>query len=49
MGLYRADFTYYDLTANEWLVEDVKGYDTRMSRWKRKHVAAQYGIEVRIV
>ncbi len=57
IGHYRADFRYEWLDVHQswgecvWLlqVEDVKGYDTPLSRWKRKHVAAQYGITVRLV
>lgn len=47
IGEYRADFRY--ITKDGTIVEDVKGYDTPLNKWKRKHVAAQYGIEVRIV
>lgn len=46
VGFYEADFSYYD---TERRVEDVKGFDTPLSKWKRKHVKAQYGIDVTIV
>lgn len=46
VGFYEADFSYYD---TERRVEDVKGRDTPLSKWKRKHVKAQYGIDVQIV
>lgn len=49
IGTYRADFAYYDATIKKNRVEDVKGKDTPLSKWKRKHVAAQYGVEVEIV
>jgi hypothetical protein len=49
IGEYRGDFKYYDRSAAPYVVEDVKGYDTPLSKWKRRHVAAQYGIEVRII
>lgn len=49
IGTYRADFAYYDATIKRNRVEDVKGTDTPLSKWKRKHVAAQYGVEVEIV
>ena len=47
IGEYRGDFAYKDRSGR--VVEDVKGMDTPLSKWKRRHVAAQYGIEVRIV
>lgn len=33
----------------EWadVIEDVKGFKTPLYRWKKKHVEAQYGIEIR--
>jgi hypothetical protein len=46
------DFKYFKLTApTGWVTEDVKGWvgDTPLSRWKRKHVEAQYGITVVVV
>lgn len=46
IGEYRGDFAYKDRTGR--VVEDVKGMDTPMSKWKRKHVSAQYGITVRL-
>lgn len=49
IGTYQADFTYYDIAQNRQRVIDVKGFDTSLSRWKRKHVRAQYGIDVEVV
>lgn len=51
IGEYRADFVYQAKHGTEWVttIEDVKGFDTSLSRWKRKHVKAQYGITVHIV
>ncbi len=59
IGAYVADFSYLERKeashngtpfGGPWysVVEDVKGYDTPLSKWKRKHVKAQYGIEVRL-
>lgn len=47
IGDYVADFKYYE--RGQLIVEDVKSPPTRtpMYRWKRKHLAAQYGIEIR--
>jgi len=49
VGYYEADFSFYNLRTSERKIEDVKGLDTALSRWKRKHVKAQYGIDVTIV
>lgn len=53
VGDYVADFSYRDLRAGGGtVVEDVKGgdaTDTQLSRFKRKCVAAQYGITVTVV
>jgi hypothetical protein len=46
---YLADFKYIDRDAKEWVVEDVKGHDTPMSRLKRHLMATVHGIVVRIV
>ena len=47
IGEYRGDVAYHDVSGR--VVEDVKGYDTPLSQWKRRHVEAQYGIRVAIV
>ena len=31
---------------NDYMTEDVKGFKTPLYRWKKKHVAAQYGIDI---
>lgn len=49
IGVYKADAAYYDPAIKRNRVIDVKGVDTALSRWKRKHVKAQYGIDVEIV
>lgn len=56
IGTYKADFQYEKRTAGDcdgpgWdrVVEDVKGIDTPLSKWKRKHLKAQYGIDVQLV
>ena len=46
IGSYYADFVYWDNTRRTTVVEDVKGYKTPLYRWKKKHVEAQYGIEI---
>ena len=47
IGEYRGDFAYHDRSGR--VVEDVKGFKTPLYKWKRKHVMAQYGIEIREV
>lgn len=47
IGHYRADFSYME--NGDLCVEDFKGVMTPLSRWKIKHVEAQYGIKVSIV
>ena len=49
VGEYRADFKYYDSTTQTYIVEDVKGFKTPLYRWKKRHVEAQYGIQIREV
>lgn len=46
IGKYIADFRYWDVKAGAVVTEDFKGFDTPLSRWKRKHVAKEYGITV---
>jgi hypothetical protein len=60
IGEYIADFSYEErvrdvkadlLDTKGWraAVEDVKGFRTPLYRWKKKHVEAQYGIQIREV
>jgi hypothetical protein len=49
IGTYVADFVYeldVNGAAGETIVEDVKGVRTPMYQWKRKHLKAEYGIEI---
>lgn len=46
IGKYIADFKYYDGKAGGWIVEDFKGMDLPLGKWKRKHAEQQYGIKV---
>lgn len=48
IGRYVADFSYWTKDEKR-VVEDVKGFKTPLYRWKKKHVEAQYGIEIREV
>lgn len=51
VGSYRGDFRYRtgDDGTGAVVVEDVKGFKTPLYRWKKKHVEAQYGIQIREV
>jgi hypothetical protein len=49
VGQYRGDFCYCQKGSAALVVEDVKGFKTPLYRWKKKHVEAQYGIEIREV
>ena len=44
IGVYKADFRYR--TAEGVVVEDCKGFKTALYEWKKRHVAAQYGISI---
>lgn len=51
LGYYEADFVYQTKT-EQLVVEDVKGGEgskTPLYRWKKRHMKAQYGIEIREV
>ena len=49
IGAYVADFSYTDVRAGLVVVEDVKGMQTPLYKWKKRHMRAQYGIEIREV
>ena len=52
IGSYIADFRYRDIEKGVSVVEDVKSEATakkELFRWKKKHVKAQYGIEIKEV
>lgn len=48
IGKYVADFTYHN-AAGELVVEDVKGTDTPLSRFKRKAVEAGHEITITVI
>lgn len=49
IGEYRGDFRYTVVKTGGRVVEDAKGVRTPLYRWKRKHVEAQYGIQIQEV
>lgn len=46
---YLADFVYFDNERNEQVVEDVKGFQTEISKFKLKLMAAVHGVNVELV
>lgn len=49
LGEYRGDFRYLDKATGEYVIEDVKGVRTPLYKFKRKLVAALYGLAIREV
>ncbi len=50
IGVYRGDFSYNETApGSRFIIEDVKGVKTPLYRWKKKHVQAEYRIEIREV
>lgn len=48
ISTYRADFRFFDALVKRNRVIDVKGFDTRDGKLRRKLVRAVYGIEVEL-
>ena len=46
---YLADFVYFDNERQERVVEDVKGFQTEVSKFKLKLMAAVHGVNVELV
>lgn len=46
VGVYVADFHYKDRRTEEWIVADAKGFRTDLYKWKRRHLKAEYGIDI---
>lgn len=46
---YVADFQYTDCKTNKTVVEDVKGYDTPLSKLKRSLVKPMHNVDVRLI
>jgi hypothetical protein len=49
IGKYIADHVYYDTRTQSKVIEDVKGVETALFKWKAKHVLAQYKVKILIV
>ena len=46
VGVAKMDFMYEEAPGWAVVVEDTKGLDNALSRWKRKHVLLEYGVRV---
>jgi hypothetical protein len=46
---YLCDFRYFDNERNAEIVEDVKGFQTEVSKFKLKLMAAVHGVNVELV
>lgn len=48
VGVYVADFAFREKGKgySHWRVLDAKGFKTPLYRWKKKHMKAEYGIEI---
>lgn len=46
---YRADFAYLEVATNAYIVEDAKGFRTRVYQIKKKLMLALHGIDIREV
>ena len=46
IGTYIADYTYAE--NGEHVVEDFKGFETDLFRWKRKHLEFEYDLKLRV-
>ncbi len=49
IGEYIADFLYTDLDTGKIVVEDCKGFETPMFKWKRKHFEAQMNMKITVI
>jgi hypothetical protein len=49
VGGYDADFVYDERTDDGWalVVADAKGFPTPLYEWKKRHMLAEHGIEIR--
>lgn len=46
---YIADFVYWDISKNEMVIEDTKGFKTEVYKLKKKLFEYKYGIEIKEV
>ena len=49
IGVYKADFRFYDHIQKRHRVVDIKGVSTREFRRTVKHVLAQYGVRIEVI
>jgi len=46
LGFYKADFSYWDVSKQERITEDTKGFRTPIYRLKKKLMKALHGIDI---
>jgi hypothetical protein len=49
VGTYVADYVYEDAKTGQQIVEDAKGMETPLFRWKARHFKAQYKFEITVI
>jgi hypothetical protein len=47
--IYKADFSYFDIEANKYIIEDVKGFKTDVYKLKKKLFEYKYDYEIKEV
>ena len=48
IGYYIADFRYREGENGVEIIEDVKGYETELFKWKKRHFEADYRMRLRL-
>lgn len=49
VGVFSADFKYFSVERRAVVIEDFKGIEVPLTKWRRRHAEAEYGITVEIV
>jgi hypothetical protein len=49
VGTYVADYVYDDAKTGQQIVEDAKGMETPLFKWKARHFKAQFKFEITVV
>jgi hypothetical protein len=49
VGTYVADYVYDDAKTGQQIVEDAKGFETPLFKWKARHFKAQYKTEISVI
>lgn len=46
IGVYVADYRYFDVEKKQVVTEDCKGVETPLFKWKRRHLEQEYGFKL---